>query len=132
VAAHLRPGQAAQTGSILKRRRGRTSGRRLRDGQRRRRDPAAALDSLEARERLTELVGEATIEAALAERHLVPELPPSLWWRLEQMLEHLARLPVEDRPRFCTEQPEIHRRLLVLFVLDHEAIARAMREKFPQ
>jgi hypothetical protein len=104
--------------------------RRLRGGQRRRREDATALlGRPDVREGITALLGEATITAAFSERHLIGELPPSLWLRLEQMLDQFVRRPLDERKSFCDRQPEILRRLLALFVLDHEATARVINAK---
>jgi hypothetical protein len=104
--------------------------RRHRDGHRLRREPAALiLGSPAMRERIAELVGEATIEAALRERHLIHELPASIWRQLLSVMERLVRMSVEEKKRFCAKQSEVVRRLLVLVVLDHDATMRVIQTK---
>ena len=108
----------------------RTRPRRFRDGQRRRREDAATLlQSPKVREAITKLLGEATITAALSERHLIGELPVSIWRQLRSTMEQLCRLPQSERLGFCTRQSEVIRRLLALVVLDHEATTRVMTAK---
>ncbi len=60
----------------------------------------------------------------------MPELPASIWLDLERMLHRMQRLPPKDWKQFCASQSEILLQLIVLFVLDFEATARAMRSKF--
>ena len=84
----------------------------------------------EVRERITTLLGEATIAAALGERHLIDQLPPSIWRQLFSTIEQLCRLRSRQQQRdFCTSRPELIRRLLALVVLDHDAIMRVMIAK---
>ncbi len=69
------------------------------------------------------------IESALRERHLVPELPASIWLDLEQKLLRMQRLPPKDWKEFCATQPPILLQLIVLFILDFDATACAMQPK---
>src|SRR5579862_8140456 len=50
------------------------------------------LDADKKRERLVALVGEETIQAALAERHLIGELPGSVWRQLLSFIDRLGTL----------------------------------------
>ncbi len=127
---------------MSRRQRGRPSrARRLHDGNRHPR-PQSSVDSTrlplspfsiytptEWRHYLSVIFDEALIEAALRERHLVPELPASIWLDLERMLHRMQRLRPNEWKQFCAGQSEILRQLLVLFVLDFEATARAMQAK---
>jgi len=81
------------------------------------------------RARVIALVGEATIEAAFAERHLIEQLPASVWRQLVSLSEKLVRLKWEDRPKLCATQSELMRRLLVLLALDTTNTMRIIRAK---
>ncbi len=110
-------------------RNGRSRARRLRHGERYLPSPFNALTPEDWRQCLSVIVDEATIEAALRERHLVPELPASIWLDLERMLERMKRMPFKDWKPFCTSQPAILLQLIVLFILDFDATVRAMQSK---
>ncbi len=90
---------------------------------------ASLIDIPARRERIVSLVGESTVDAALAELHLITELPASMWRQLISFVEKLSRLPWQKRIDLCAEQSEATRRLLVLLVLEPMATARAMRTK---
>jgi hypothetical protein len=87
------------------------------------------LGEAEARERITALVGETTIAAAFAERHLIAELPVAIWRQLDSLVEQLSRLPWDERLRLCATQSELMRRLLVLLALDCDATVKVIRAK---
>jgi len=108
----------------------RTRPRRLRGGQRQRReDPAALLGSPKTRERITALLGEATVAAAFSERHLIGELSTPIWRQLFATMEKLVRMSWAERQDFCARQSEVIRRLLALVVLDHDATMQVMSTK---
>ena len=88
-----------------------------------------ALGAAEARARVVALVGEKTIEEAFAERHLIGELPASIWRQVHTFVEQLCRLPWDDRPAFCAKQSELMRRLVTLLALDTTATLRVMQAK---
>ena len=90
---------------------------------------ASLFDAETKRERLADLVGEATIEAALAERHLIGELPASIWRQLLSLIERLGVLSWDERKRLCATQTELMRRLLALVVVDPRATAKAIHAK---
>jgi hypothetical protein len=90
---------------------------------------ASLLDAVERRERIAALVGEATIEAAFAERQFVEELPASIWRQLLSTVDKLSRLSWPKRIEFCAAQSELMRRLLVLLVLDPRATVKSMHAK---
>ncbi len=69
------------------------------------------------------------IDSALRERHLVPELPASIWLDFERMLHRMQRMPPKDWKQFCATQPPILLQLIVLFILDFNATVRAMQTK---
>ncbi len=75
------------------------------------------------------LVGEKTIDGAFAERHLISELPLSIWRQFYTLVEQVCCLPWAERPGFCAKQSELMRRLVALLALDTAATLRVMRAK---
>jgi len=96
------------------------------NGQSRR---GSLLDADTRRERIVALFGQATVDAAFAEHHLITELPASTWRQLFSLVEKLSRLSWQERIEVCASQSELMRRLLVLLVLDARATAKAMHAK---
>jgi len=87
------------------------------------------LDADKKRERLVALVGEETIQAALAERHLIGELPGSVWRQLLSFIDRLGTLSWGDRKRLCARESELMRRLLALVIVDPRATVKAIHAK---
>jgi hypothetical protein len=87
------------------------------------------LDAAQKRERLVALVGEETIQAALAERHLIGQLPASVWRQLLSLIDRLGTLSWDDRKRLCARASEIMRRLLALVIVGPRATVKAMHAK---
>ena len=109
---------------VVRRRR---QSRRLPTGNRPRR--GSLIDADEKRARLVALVGEETIEAALAERRLIGQLPASVWRQLLSLIERLGTLSWDDRKRLCARESELMRRLLALVIVDPRATVKAMHAK---
>ncbi len=84
------------------------------------------LDDQTKRARMVSIFGVETVEAAVAERQLLANIDTAAWRTLERVLAVGERLAPSKRKAFVIGQPEVIRRLLVLCVLDAEAIAVAL------
>ncbi len=110
-------------------RRGGPRSRRRRDRERLPISPFNIHTPTEWRQYLSVIFDEAMIESALFERHLIPELPASIWIDFERMLHRMQRVPPRDWKEFCATQPPILLQLIVLFILDFDATVRAMQPR---
>ncbi len=72
------------------------------------------------------LFGARTVEAALGERRLLNEVPASLWNRVIDAIAATNALPYAARRAALRRQPEHVRRLIVLFMVEHERASEAI------